>query len=300
MQVQVYDWTLHLTIASGNTLGEQRYYRFGETRVTTGTIPTDKLFTGQREIAGLGIYHYGARFYSPKLGRFLSPDGIIPSYTNPQDLNRFSYVGNNPLLFIDPTGHRPEYGDAGKKGCSNPTYCNKGQEKSKQELAAMRREKRRDDAPAPVRTPASTNSSSGGGVQARPKPITIPVISGSNPYINVQLSSYNLPNGYIPVYGGPLALVNVPTSGGIGLQIYNPAPGKDLDDLILHSEKNKSDIEFIKDLMKKLGLDPNDREARRKLHDWITGQNLTDEEIEDEVKELAREKKKKDGKKKGK
>ena len=32
----------------------------GETRLTTGTIFTDKLFTGQREMAGLGIYHYNA------------------------------------------------------------------------------------------------------------------------------------------------------------------------------------------------------------------------------------------------
>jgi YD repeat-containing protein len=57
-----------VTDASGNILGEQRYYPFGETRLTTGTIYTDKLFTGQREMAGLGIYHYQARFYSAKLG----------------------------------------------------------------------------------------------------------------------------------------------------------------------------------------------------------------------------------------
>jgi len=61
-----------ITDASGTILGENRYYPFGETRLTTGTIYTDKLFTGQREMAGLGIYHYQARFYSPKLGRFLS------------------------------------------------------------------------------------------------------------------------------------------------------------------------------------------------------------------------------------
>jgi hypothetical protein len=36
-------------------------YPFGETRLTTGVLNTDKLFTGQREQAGLGIYHYGAR-----------------------------------------------------------------------------------------------------------------------------------------------------------------------------------------------------------------------------------------------
>jgi YD repeat-containing protein len=54
-----------VTNASGATVGEQRYYPFGETRLTTGSIFTDKLFTGQREMAGLGIYHYQARFYSP-------------------------------------------------------------------------------------------------------------------------------------------------------------------------------------------------------------------------------------------
>jgi RHS repeat-associated protein len=94
-----------VTDASGNILGENRYYPYGETRLTTGTIFTDKLFTGQREMAGLGIYHYNARFYSPKLGRFLSADTIVPGYGNPQNLNRFSYVRNNPLRYTDPTGH---------------------------------------------------------------------------------------------------------------------------------------------------------------------------------------------------
>ena len=76
-------------------MGRQKYYPYGETRWTTGTIYTDQLFTGQREMAGLGIYDYGARFYSPKLGRFLSADTIVPNVHNPQDLNRFSYVRNN-------------------------------------------------------------------------------------------------------------------------------------------------------------------------------------------------------------
>ncbi len=42
-------------------------FPYGETRWTTGTIYTDQLFTGQREMAGLGIYDYGVRFYLPKL-----------------------------------------------------------------------------------------------------------------------------------------------------------------------------------------------------------------------------------------
>jgi hypothetical protein len=50
--------------------------------------------------------HYGARFYSPRLGRFVSADSIVPNPLSPQDLNRFSYASNNPLRYRDPTGHQ--------------------------------------------------------------------------------------------------------------------------------------------------------------------------------------------------
>jgi len=88
----------------------------GETRLSTGSIFTDQLFTGQREMTGLGIYHFNARFYSPKLGRFLSADTIVPNPANPQDLNRYSYVRNNPLRYTDPSGNRP-CGDGEKYDC---------------------------------------------------------------------------------------------------------------------------------------------------------------------------------------
>lgn len=40
-----------------------------------------------------------------KLGRFIQPDTIVPNPMNPQSLNRYSYVRNNPVNLIDPTGH---------------------------------------------------------------------------------------------------------------------------------------------------------------------------------------------------
>ena len=95
------------TIVSG---ADTRYYPFGEARFSTSSMLTDKLYTGQREITGLGIYHYQARFYSPTLGRFLSADTIVSSFANPQSLNRFSYVLNNPLKYTDPTGHKEDDG----------------------------------------------------------------------------------------------------------------------------------------------------------------------------------------------
>jgi RHS repeat-associated protein/uncharacterized repeat protein (TIGR01451 family) len=112
-----------VTNSTGTIVGEDRFFAFGETRFTTGTMFTDKLYTGQRQMADLGIYHYGARFYSPKLGRFLSADTIVPGFANPQNLNRFSYVTNNPLRYTDPTGHMRTEEAGSTSGCSNPIYC---------------------------------------------------------------------------------------------------------------------------------------------------------------------------------
>ena|GEM_PF-1282246 len=93
------------TDASGAKVSEMRYTPFGETRF--GDAPTDRRFTGQRE-EDFGWYDYGARFYSPSLGRFVSADTIVPEPGNPQSLNRYSYVLNSPLKYTDPTGHYSE------------------------------------------------------------------------------------------------------------------------------------------------------------------------------------------------
>jgi RHS repeat-associated protein len=91
-----------------NQVAELRYYPFGETRWEWGSTPTDRRFTGQRLEAGLGtLYDYGARFYSPVLGRFLSADSRVPDPVNPQALNRYSYVYNRPLNLTDSSGHDP-------------------------------------------------------------------------------------------------------------------------------------------------------------------------------------------------
>jgi hypothetical protein len=42
---------------------------------------------------------------SPYINQFISADTIVPGYANPQNLNRYSYVNNNPLRYTDPTGH---------------------------------------------------------------------------------------------------------------------------------------------------------------------------------------------------
>jgi RHS repeat-associated protein len=96
-----------MTDSSGSQTGDTvNYLPFGETRA--GNVPTDKLFTGQR-LDSTGLYYYGARYYNPIIGRFLSPDGVSPDLNNPQSFNKYAYCFNNPLKYNDPTGHWPSW-----------------------------------------------------------------------------------------------------------------------------------------------------------------------------------------------
>ncbi|MEW6328422.1 MAG: toxin TcdB middle/N-terminal domain-containing protein [Thermodesulfobacteriota bacterium] len=94
-----------ITDAAANKVQEIYYYPFGGTRSNIGSIDVKHKYTGQEEDIETGLYYYGARYYDPNIGRFISADTIVPDYSNPQALNRYSYVLNNPLLYIDPTGH---------------------------------------------------------------------------------------------------------------------------------------------------------------------------------------------------
>jgi RHS repeat-associated protein len=61
-------------------------------------------YTGQEDDDDLGFYNYVARLYDPGLGRFISPDIIVPNIQDPQALNRYSYARNNPIFYVDPDG----------------------------------------------------------------------------------------------------------------------------------------------------------------------------------------------------
>jgi RHS repeat-associated protein len=97
-----------VTDSGGVVQGTMKYYPYGSERSATGDMVTDKLFTGQQKepeaVSALGLYDYGARFYSTLTGRFVSPDPLVAAPGDPQTLNRYAYVRNNPLIFVDPTG----------------------------------------------------------------------------------------------------------------------------------------------------------------------------------------------------
>jgi RHS repeat-associated protein len=125
------------------------YAPFGEVRSGTLSTLTDFGYTGQRlDRSTDGLMFYNARYYLPELKRFISPDTIVPSAGNPQALNRFAYVINNPVKLSDPTGHFYEMDDAelqflnkqNKKGPpgivkSQAPVIHKDQIKTSQEIA---------------------------------------------------------------------------------------------------------------------------------------------------------------------
>jgi len=91
-----------LTDSAGGTASTYRYDAFGATRAQTGSGNTYG-FTSRESETGAGLYYNRARFYEPGNGRFLSAD---PTGFD-GGLNRFAYVGANPVNRVDPAGTDP-------------------------------------------------------------------------------------------------------------------------------------------------------------------------------------------------
>jgi RHS repeat-associated protein len=76
--------------------------------VRTTTVGSDERshrgYTGHEQLAALDLIHMNGRVQDPLLGRFLSPDPFVQAPYHSQSLNRYSYVWNNPLSLVDPSG----------------------------------------------------------------------------------------------------------------------------------------------------------------------------------------------------
>lgn len=93
-----------VTDSSGALISEMKYKAWGEVRYTSGTSPTNYTYTGQySHTADFGLMFYNARWYDPTLGRFAQADSIVPGGV--QGFDRYAYVNNSPLVYIDPSGY---------------------------------------------------------------------------------------------------------------------------------------------------------------------------------------------------
>lgn len=96
-----------LTDRNGEMVQHYEYAAFGSERFqdNTAAIEMSNRYTGQQLDEETGLYYYNARYYDPELGRFTQPDTIVPSPSNPQTLNRYTYADNSPFVYVDPSGH---------------------------------------------------------------------------------------------------------------------------------------------------------------------------------------------------
>jgi RHS repeat-associated protein len=95
-----------VTDADGVVEGRARYDAFG--RLLENTIPatiTTRLYTGSIYDPATGLYKIGARWYDPVTALWLTPDAIVPDVNNPIAWNGYAFNYNNPVNFVDPSGH---------------------------------------------------------------------------------------------------------------------------------------------------------------------------------------------------
>jgi RHS repeat-associated protein len=112
--IGTYDSTAHFelsdllsTRASTSSLGsitsESGHYPYGEQWYQTGTSD-EQLFTSYERDPESGLDYALARLYSPTIGRFLSTDPVVADNSDPQSQAQYSYVVNDPINSVDPTG----------------------------------------------------------------------------------------------------------------------------------------------------------------------------------------------------
>jgi RHS repeat-associated protein len=95
-----------VTNTTGGLVEETRYLPYGEVRSGGSENLTGRYtYTDQESDNETGLMYYGARYYAPSIGRFVQPDSMLPDMYDPQEINRYAYVKNNPLKYTDPTGH---------------------------------------------------------------------------------------------------------------------------------------------------------------------------------------------------
>ncbi|MBP9760765.1 MAG: DNRLRE domain-containing protein [Candidatus Magasanikbacteria bacterium] len=97
--------TVLMTNAQGAVTAEYDYDVFGSLLGMKGSSSTGYLFTGQEFDPESNLYYYNARYYSPTLGRFISRDVYLGEAGDSLSRNRYVYVKNNPIKFVDPSGN---------------------------------------------------------------------------------------------------------------------------------------------------------------------------------------------------
>jgi RHS repeat-associated protein len=110
--------TVLLTSESGERMQEIEYLPFGEvlfdrSAADNSGLPQAYRFDGKELDPETGLQYVGARYYDPRLGRWISADPLYRtrpdmSVENPKNLNLFAFAQNNPVRIFDRDGRQSQ------------------------------------------------------------------------------------------------------------------------------------------------------------------------------------------------
>jgi len=96
--------TRGLADRAGQLTDSYDYSPYGTLLRHSGSSDNPFLFTGEQYDPEAGLYYLRARYYSPKLARFLSRDTYEGCIYNPIVMNKYAYANGNPVTYVDPSG----------------------------------------------------------------------------------------------------------------------------------------------------------------------------------------------------
>ena len=90
--------------SSGNLVNGYVYDPFGNLFEQNETVANPWQYASGYLDSTTGLYHFGARYYNPALGRWTQQDPAAPNLASPDSLNRYLYVGDSPVNGTDRSG----------------------------------------------------------------------------------------------------------------------------------------------------------------------------------------------------
>ncbi|MBL7868456.1 MAG: VCBS repeat-containing protein [Flavobacterium lindanitolerans] len=108
-----YQGTILTILNSSDAILEKRHFDAwgniisvvdGQDNKLSGLTVIDRGYTGHEHLQSVGLIHMNGRLYDPKLHRFLQPDNFVQDIYDTQNYNRYGYVLNNPLKYVDYSG----------------------------------------------------------------------------------------------------------------------------------------------------------------------------------------------------
>jgi RHS repeat-associated protein len=96
---------VELRDSQGQLLNQYSYDIWGNPITVNETVQNPFRYSGELWDETTDLQYLRARWYDPSMGRFINEDTYEGEMGNPLSLNLYTYVHNNPLIYIDPTGH---------------------------------------------------------------------------------------------------------------------------------------------------------------------------------------------------